>query len=61
MPSIRILDCALATYSSTAMQFNPVAAATDVWQLEGAAGTATKVRYAEVGGTAVAAEHRQLH
>lgn len=55
MPSIRILDSALATFSANAMQFNPVAAATDVWQLEVPALCTAKVRYVEVGGTAVAA------
>jgi hypothetical protein len=55
MPSVRMLDSALATYSYAITQFNPVAAATDVWQLAGAAGTLTKIRYVEVGGTVVAA------
>jgi hypothetical protein len=55
MPSVRLLDCALVTGSYAITQFNPVAAATDVWMLTGLIGKQTKIRWLEVGGTAVAA------
>jgi len=54
MPSVRLLDAALATYSYAQNTFAPVAAATDIWQLAGAAGVVTKVRYVMLSGTAAA-------
>jgi hypothetical protein len=55
MPSIRLLDSALACYSWAKSQIVGWAAMTDAVQLEGAVGTLTKVRYVEIGGTANAA------
>jgi hypothetical protein len=54
MPSTRMLDSAIATYSYNEVQFAPAAAATDVWQLTGPTGLTGKVRWVEVGGTAAA-------
>lgn len=54
MPSIRLLDCNLPTYSYNITQFNPGAAATDIWQLQGVANVKTRIRYIQVGGTAAA-------
>lgn len=60
MPSIRLLDCALATYSYATIGFSPVASATDIWQLQVPAGCTCKVRWIEIGGTAASAKTYQV-
>ena len=59
MPSIRLLDSGLATYNYSTVLFNPVAAATDVWQLSGVLGKTVKVRWIEVGGTCITTARQQ--
>lgn len=54
MPSFRILDCGLATYSYAVRAFNPAAAATDIWVLAAVALKQIKPRWIELSGTAVA-------
>ena len=44
MSAVRILDCAIATYTVARPRYSPVVSQTDAWQVVGAAGIVTKVR-----------------
>jgi hypothetical protein len=58
MPSTRLLDCALATFTVARPRYQPPATQTDAWQFQGGALVQTKFRYIRITGVAVLA--RQL-
>jgi len=60
MPSVRLLDCALATYAYFATQVNPVASATDWLSLIGVTGKKVQLRWLQIGGTAAAARSQPV-
>ena len=60
MPSIRILDCSLASYKYGESQFVVAANAQDVWQLQGPAGTVAKIRFVGIGGTTPTVRTQQV-
>lgn len=60
MPSTRLLDCNLPTYSYAITQFGPGTSNTDVWQLQGVNGVRLRVRWVEVGGVAAAVRQQQV-
>ncbi len=58
MPSMRLLDCALATYMVARPRYAPPATQTDAWEFKGAGSINTKIRYVRLTGITTTA--RQL-